>query len=96
MLKKTVWCVLGVLLTSLGTLENDNSTRYILDLSLPKRPDGKYAIAKVEVTFDPGDGTRASPIPERSAALCTLRPTRKPTSAGLIARKRFNAQRKRT
>jgi Ca-activated chloride channel family protein len=48
------------LLVSLGTLERDKSTRYILDLSLPKRPDGKYAIAKIEVTFDPGTGKRES------------------------------------
>jgi Ca-activated chloride channel family protein len=46
------------LVASLGTLERDNPTRYILDLSLPKRPDGKYAIAKLEVTFDPGTGKR--------------------------------------
>ena len=50
--------MLGVLVASLGTLERDNPTRYILDLSLPKRPDGKYAIAKMEVTFDPGTGKR--------------------------------------
>jgi Ca-activated chloride channel family protein len=46
------------LVASLGTLERDKPTRYILDLSLPKRPDGKYAIAKMEVTFDPGTGKR--------------------------------------
>ena len=28
----------------LGTLNKDASTRYVLDLSLPKRPDGKYVI----------------------------------------------------
>src|SRR5262249_22541547 len=32
----------------------------ILDLSLPQRPDGKYAIAKVEVTYDVVGGTRES------------------------------------
>jgi Ca-activated chloride channel family protein len=46
------------LLASLGTLERDKPTRYILDLSLPKRPDGKYAIAKIEVTYDLGSGKR--------------------------------------
>lgn len=46
------------LLASLGTLERDKPTRYILDLSLPKRPDGKYAIAKMEVTYDVGTGRR--------------------------------------
>jgi Ca-activated chloride channel homolog len=45
---------------SLGTLERDNPTRYILDLSLPKRPDGKYVIAQLEVSFDPGTGRRES------------------------------------
>jgi Ca-activated chloride channel homolog len=36
----------------LGTLERDNSTRYVIDLSLPKRPDGKFVIAQIEVTYD--------------------------------------------
>ncbi len=35
----------------LGTLERDKSTRYVLDLSLPPRPDGTYVIAQVEVTY---------------------------------------------
>lgn len=42
------------LVASLGTLERDKPTRYILDLSLPRRPDGKYAIAKIEVTYEAG------------------------------------------
>ena len=46
------------LVASLGTLERDKSSRYIIDISLPKRPDGKYAIAKLEVTYDLGDGKR--------------------------------------
>jgi Ca-activated chloride channel family protein len=46
------------LIAQLGTLERDKATRYILDLSLPKRPDGKFNIATVEVTFDPGSGRR--------------------------------------
>ena len=46
------------LVAQLGTLERDKSTRYILDLSLPKRPDGKFSIADIEVTFDPGTGKR--------------------------------------
>jgi Ca-activated chloride channel family protein len=49
-----------LLVASLGTLEHDSPRRYILDLSLPKRPDGKYVIAQVEVTFDPGTGHRES------------------------------------
>jgi Ca-activated chloride channel family protein len=51
------------LVASLGTLERDKPTRYILDLSLPKRPDGKFAIASLEVTFDPGTGKRESTGP---------------------------------
>jgi Ca-activated chloride channel family protein len=53
------------LVASLGTLERDKPTRYILDLSLPKRPDGKFNIAMLEVTYDPGTGKREStgPIP---------------------------------
>lgn len=42
----------------LGTLERDKPTRYVLDLKLPKRPDGKYVIAQLEVTFDSGTGKR--------------------------------------
>jgi hypothetical protein len=53
------------LIASLGTLQKDNSTRYVLDLSLPKRADGKYVIAQLEVTYDVGTGTRETtgPIP---------------------------------
>jgi Ca-activated chloride channel family protein len=47
-----------VLVAALGTLEKDNSTRYILDLSLPKRPDGKFKIADIEITYDLGTGRR--------------------------------------
>jgi Ca-activated chloride channel family protein len=46
------------LVSHLGTLERDKPTRYILDLTLPKRPDGKYVIAELEVTFDVGTGKR--------------------------------------
>jgi Ca-activated chloride channel homolog len=46
------------LVATLGTLERDKPTRYVLDLSLPKRPDGKFAIASIEVSFDPGTGKR--------------------------------------
>lgn len=44
------------LVASLGTLERDQARRYVLDLSLPKRPDGKYVISQIEVTFEPGKG----------------------------------------
>jgi Ca-activated chloride channel family protein len=46
------------LVARLGTLERDKPTRYILDLSLPKRPDGKFSITDIEITFDPGTGSR--------------------------------------
>ena len=39
------------LVAELGTLERDRPTRYILDLSLPKRPDGKF---RIEI-FSAGD-----------------------------------------
>jgi Ca-activated chloride channel family protein len=48
------------LVAQLGTLERDKATRYIIDLSLPKRPDGKFSITDIEVTFDPGTGKRES------------------------------------
>jgi Ca-activated chloride channel family protein len=48
------------LVAQLGTLEKDKSTRYILDMSLPKRPDGKFSITDIEITFDPGTGKRES------------------------------------
>lgn len=48
------------MVASLGTLERDQPRRYVLDLTLPKRPDGKYVIAQLEVTFDPGTGKRES------------------------------------
>jgi len=53
------------MVAQLGTLERDKATRYILDLSLPKRPDGKFKIADIEITFDPGTGKRETtgPVP---------------------------------
>jgi len=45
---------------TLGTLERDKTSRYIIDLSLPKRPDGKFVISQLEVSFDPGTGKRES------------------------------------
>lgn len=45
-----------------GTLERDKTSRYIVDLSLPKRPDGKYVIAQLEVSFDPGNGKREATV----------------------------------
>lgn len=46
------------MVATLNTMERDKPTRYVLDLSLPKRPDGKFVIAQMEVTFDPGNGRR--------------------------------------
>jgi Ca-activated chloride channel family protein len=48
------------LVAPLGTLERDKPTRYIVELSLPKRPEGKFRIADVEITFDPGSGKQES------------------------------------
>jgi Ca-activated chloride channel family protein len=48
------------LLARLGTLQHDGACRYILDLNLPKRADGKYAIAHLELTYDLGTGQRES------------------------------------
>jgi Ca-activated chloride channel family protein len=48
------------LVAGLGTLEHDKTTRYVIDLSLPKRADGKYVIAQLEVTYDIGTGKTES------------------------------------
>jgi hypothetical protein len=48
------------LVISLGTLQQDVSPKYVLDLSLPKRPDGKFVIAQVELMFDMGAPPRES------------------------------------
>jgi len=45
-----------VLSASIGALERSHPTKYILDLSLPRRPDGKYVVAQVDVKYDLGDG----------------------------------------
>jgi Ca-activated chloride channel family protein len=42
------------MIAGLGTLEHDKTSRYVVDLSLPKRADGKYVIAQLEVTYDVG------------------------------------------
>lgn len=46
------------IVAALGTLERDKPSRYILDLSLPKRPDGKFSITDLELTYDLGTGRR--------------------------------------
>ena len=48
------------LVAHLGTLERDKPSRYVLDLSLPRRPDGKFSIADIEITYDLGTGKRES------------------------------------
>jgi Ca-activated chloride channel family protein len=48
------------LLASMGMLEKDKGSRYILDLSLPKRPDGNYVVVQMEVTYNLGSGRRES------------------------------------
>jgi Ca-activated chloride channel family protein len=45
-------------IAQLGTLQHDNVTRYVLELTVPKRPDGKYVMAQIEVTYDLGLGKR--------------------------------------
>jgi Ca-activated chloride channel family protein len=48
------------LVAALGTLQKDVSARYVLDLSLPKRPDGKFVIAQLEVSYDVDQAGRES------------------------------------
>jgi Ca-activated chloride channel family protein len=51
------------LVAGIGTLTNQ-ATRYVLDLSLPKRPDGKFVIAQLEVTYDGASGRESTgPMP---------------------------------
>jgi Ca-activated chloride channel family protein len=45
-----------LLTAAVGALERSHPSKFILDLSLPRRPDGKYVVAQVEVTYDVGDG----------------------------------------
>lgn len=52
-------------MAGLGMLEKGQSRRYILEMSLPHRPDGKYVIAQMEITHDLLGGQRqtSGPIP---------------------------------
>jgi Ca-activated chloride channel family protein len=45
---------------SVGTLERDKTSRYILDLSLPRRPDGNYVLLQMEVRYELGGGRTES------------------------------------
>jgi Ca-activated chloride channel family protein len=52
------------LVARLGTLGNDAPTRYIIDMSLPKRPDGRYVVVQIELTYSLGSERKSSgPIP---------------------------------
>lgn len=53
----------GRLVAKLGTLQHDLSSRYILDLALPKRADGKYIIAQLQLTYDLGTRESSGQIP---------------------------------
>ncbi len=55
----------GNMLARLGTLQQGGSRRYLLDVQLPRRPDGQYAVAQLELTYDAGLGGRTSsgPVP---------------------------------
>jgi Ca-activated chloride channel family protein len=46
------------LVARLGTLPQGVASRYVLDVSLPRRADGKYAVAHLEVSYDRGTGRR--------------------------------------
>jgi Ca-activated chloride channel family protein len=48
------------LAVSVGTLERDKTSRYILDLSLPRRPDGNYVLLQMEVRYVLGNGRQES------------------------------------
>lgn len=64
-------------IAALGTLEKDKSSRYIIDLSLPKRPDGKFVLAQIEVTYDLGRG-------RETTGMVPLEVTYSATSQGYI------------
>jgi len=48
---------------AVGTMERSHPGKFIVDLSLPRRPDGKYVVAQVEVKYDLGDGQTQSTGP---------------------------------
>ena len=51
------------LVARLGALQQGVSPRYILDVNFPPRPDGKYAIAQLELSYDIGTGQRETSAP---------------------------------
>jgi Ca-activated chloride channel family protein len=48
---------------ALGHLERDRGRRYVVDLSLPPRPDGRYVIARVEIGYRLAGGERETAGP---------------------------------
>lgn len=40
-----------LLRATVGNLDRNQATKYILDLSLPARPDGSYVVAQIEATY---------------------------------------------
>jgi Ca-activated chloride channel homolog len=53
------------LIAHLGTLEKDQARRYILEMSLPRRPDGKYVVARMELRYEVDGGRQETngPLP---------------------------------
>jgi hypothetical protein len=45
---------------ALGTLERTHPVKYIIDLSLPRRPDGKYVVAQVQIKYRTGSAEAES------------------------------------
>lgn len=49
---------------AVGSLDRKQATKYILDLSLPARPDGTYVVAQVEATYTvAGQPGTTGPVP---------------------------------
>jgi len=46
------------LVAGLGTLEINRPRSYILEMSLPRRPDGKYVVCQMEIAYQNGVGQR--------------------------------------
>lgn len=49
------------LTADLGTLGGTQSSRYVIDLSLPRRPDGTYAIAQISLAYTTATGRSELP-----------------------------------
>jgi Ca-activated chloride channel family protein len=58
-----------------GTLEANKSTRYILDLSLPNRPDGNYVVAQLEVTYNAGTAEETTGLVPLQVAYSATNPS---------------------